>query len=513
MESLKVLIVDDERLLREGLKTIIPWEEYGFSVCETAENGLEGIEKIRALHPEVAVVDIRMPSMDGLEVSRIVQEEGLETKIILLTGYSEFEYARSALRLGVKCYLLKPVEEDELIRELLSVKKEIVQERERRQILEEGSGLILDHLIQEIIRHPASTELTQRLNSEFRVGFPWESYQVLLLLFPEKKFKKEKVFSILNCFVKQEKLGVAFSCEETMGILIRDRVLDSYSSSGKSLLDSLRNVLGSGVRFALGDPCDHLTDLPLSFESAAGVSSMAFLIHEKDLLDSSDLSYTLSQESGEQNIDLFSEIISSTRSGDHEKLCRLIEDVKNELLKFELPDTAARAVYANILISVYNALSVAEKDNGNPNSLIFNLYRINEEIVSKSSVFEIEKYIEEKIQSWMQLPVQFKNNKIRPILRYISENLDKDLKLEILAGQFGYNSAYLGKLFRNCTGEYFNNYVDRLKMERAKEYIMQGCLVYEAAQKVGYTNINYFHIKFKKYTGIAPGSLKKGHAL
>lgn len=160
-------------------------------------------------------------------------------------------------------------------------------------------------------------------------------------------------------------------------------------------------------------------------------------------------------------------------------------------------------------MAVYNALSVGERESRN-GSLLFELYTLNQEMGAKESVQEIEGYIEEKIQKWVDLQPQRKSSrKIQPILQYISENLNKDLRLELLAKEFGYNSSYLGKMFRDCTGEYFNNYVDRLKIERAKDYIRQGALVYEAAQKVGYTNINYFHIKFKKYTGVAPGSLKK----
>ena len=193
---LKVLLVDDEALVREGLKTIIPWEEYGFSICGTAQDGREGLQKIRELKPDVAVVDIRMPLMDGLELSRIVREEQPGVRIVLLTGYSEFEYARSALRAGVKCYLLKPVEEEELIKELRSIRQELERESGQERSRQESRSLLFNRLLQELFHRPDGG-LVQRLNGEFSAGFPWESYQIAFLLLPQELLKSEYIFSMI----------------------------------------------------------------------------------------------------------------------------------------------------------------------------------------------------------------------------------------------------------------------------------------------------------------------------
>lgn len=505
---LKVLLVDDEALVREGLKTIIPWEEYGFSICGTAQDGREGLQKIRELKPDVAVVDIRMPLMDGLELSRIVREEQPGVRIVLLTGYSEFEYARSALRAGVKCYLLKPVEEEELIKELRSIRQELERESGQERSRQESRSLLFNRLLQELFHRPDGG-LVQRLNGEFSAGFPWESYQIAFLLLPQELLKSEYIFSMISEFAEKNNAGLVFFSGSLPGILLRGRVLDSSSLAGRVFLRGLREALGHPVRLVLGDPCDQITDLPMAFESAASVYSASFLIQDGDLIDSLTISRALVPQGGEGGSDLFLEIVSSAKAGDMKSVHQLLGSVKRELLEFDSPGTAAKAVYTNILVAVYNALSVGERESRN-GSLLFELYTLNQEMGAKESVQEIEGYIEEKIQKWVDLQPQRKSSrKIQPILQYISENLDKDLRLELLAREFGYNSSYLGKMFRDCTGEYFNNYVDRLKIERAKDYIRQGALVYEAAQKVGYTNINYFHIKFKKYTGVAPGSLKK----
>lgn len=125
---LKILIVDDEYFCRQGMKQLIPYEEYGFTVCGEAKNGLEALEQVEALKPNIVLLDINMPKMDGIEFASVIKEKRINIKIIILTGYREFDYAKEALNLGVHDYLLKPLDVDELIAPLLSLKDLIQKE-------------------------------------------------------------------------------------------------------------------------------------------------------------------------------------------------------------------------------------------------------------------------------------------------------------------------------------------------------------------------------------------------
>lgn len=106
---LKVFLVEDETLIREGLRDRIPWEQYGFRFVGEAGDGEMALPLIRKTRPDVIITDIKMPFMDGLELSRIVKEEFPKTKILIVSGYDDFEYAREALTIGVDQYILKPV--------------------------------------------------------------------------------------------------------------------------------------------------------------------------------------------------------------------------------------------------------------------------------------------------------------------------------------------------------------------------------------------------------------------
>ena len=133
---LKVFLVEDESIVREGLKNNIPWQEYGYQFMGEASDGEMALPMIRKVRPDVLITDIKMPFMDGLALSQIVTQEIPNIKIIIISGYDEFEYAQRAIRVGVEQYLLKPVTRGALRKVLLEIREKIENEREQKNYLE-----------------------------------------------------------------------------------------------------------------------------------------------------------------------------------------------------------------------------------------------------------------------------------------------------------------------------------------------------------------------------------------
>lgn len=131
---MKVLIADDESVVLEGLKYIIDWDALGFTICSQASNGEETLNKILNLRPELVLLDIRMPRLSGIEIIQIAREKGFDGHFIILSGYSDFTYAQTAIRYGVDFYLTKPIDEDELISAVTSVRNSIEKERTEKTI-------------------------------------------------------------------------------------------------------------------------------------------------------------------------------------------------------------------------------------------------------------------------------------------------------------------------------------------------------------------------------------------
>ena len=128
----KVLLIDDEPIIREGLKTIIDWSQHGFEICGEAVNGRDALVKVRNLHPDLLIVDIKMPVIDGLKLLEELRKEGNRVQALILTGYSEFDYAQKAVNLGAIGYILKPIDEDDLSINVKKAYKEIIKEKKPR---------------------------------------------------------------------------------------------------------------------------------------------------------------------------------------------------------------------------------------------------------------------------------------------------------------------------------------------------------------------------------------------
>ena len=151
MNMLKIMIADDEPLYRQYLIQSFDWEKYDFAVCCEAQNGVDALEKAREFHPAIAFVDINMPLMNGIELTRKLRELEPKTRVILLTGYSEFEYMRTAIQLEVSDYILKPFSEDELLQTLLRVREEIMQNNQDEAVKIKDTEMVRQQLLNALI--------------------------------------------------------------------------------------------------------------------------------------------------------------------------------------------------------------------------------------------------------------------------------------------------------------------------------------------------------------------------
>ena len=146
-----VLIADDEKNIREGLKCILDWESLGFHICGEASNGEDALSGILQNNPSLVLLDIRMPKLTGIDIIRIAREQGYEGKFIILSGYSDFAYAQAAIRYGVDFYLTKPIDEDELLTSIQTIKQNLEEARLRQNHIEIYRTKAKDVILHEII--------------------------------------------------------------------------------------------------------------------------------------------------------------------------------------------------------------------------------------------------------------------------------------------------------------------------------------------------------------------------
>ena len=223
---LKVLIVDDESIIREGLKTIINWSEYGFEICDTASNGREGLQKVQEHRPDLAIVDIKMPVMDGIKMAEQLREQKDQCRVIILTAYSDFTYAQKFIELGAVSYILKPVEQEDLVKVLEKVKMQIEIENEMRLGIDTSLLLSRDKILEGFVTQTIDEVMTGQYIKQYQLDFPWQHYRVGLVdvgrEYTLDMRMKRCIRDRIEKIVSDNSYGYVFEIDSYIGILFRE---------------------------------------------------------------------------------------------------------------------------------------------------------------------------------------------------------------------------------------------------------------------------------------------------
>lgn len=234
---MKVFLVEDEYIVREGIKNNIDWEKNGYDFCGEASDGELAFPMISEKRPDIVITDIRMPFMDGIELSRMIKEEYPEIKIIILSGHEEFEYAKAAIQIGVEEYLLKPINGDELLQVVNRVAQKIKEENESRETLQEGEGdenfeYAKRQLLSSLIDDNASLSDAMEQGKKIHLNLMAQCYNIMMLKLQRKN--KEQGFS-------QRILELYKTMEDTLKEQDGQSIMFDRAPEGKVIL-----FMGSG---------------------------------------------------------------------------------------------------------------------------------------------------------------------------------------------------------------------------------------------------------------------------
>ena len=507
---MKVLIADDELDVLQGLMHIIDWESLGFTICETATNGTDALRKIQIFKPDLVLLDIRMPGMSGIEVIQQCQDTSFKGRFILLSGYSDFHYAQAALKLGADNYLVKPVEEEELTAAVQKTAGFISAARHKEQTFCQYKEKARDSIILGLItgqNKPSEFDLTdlnlmtdqymlvlyQRYNQDFSTEY-WNFADLMRL--SNQNYSSYEVLTI-----NEKKLMLL---KGTSSIEKFYHILDYYTQGTQkgSPLDSIFLIHGKPVRY--------LSEIPDSYQDILLLLQRRFFCEEsqhtlcyKDLPPRSLLSSHVTE------LEKYPVIITGyIQSHNRSMLAQTLMEL--EKLLYYSSDNVLNLKHSliDVFLQVKQILCEAFPQAAIPfpgGAALIDF------IVGKYYLYEIIQFFSEQFEMCIKAIGNPSSEDIMDdILYYIRHNSSQNLKLESIAPLFGYNSSYLGKLFTQKAGENFNTYLDKVRIEKAKELLSdRQYRVYEISDRVGYKNPDYFYKKFKKYVGITPAEYRK----
>lgn len=525
---MKVMIIDDEIYFREALKKTIPWEQMQLEICGEAADGVSALELAAKLHPDIILADINMPKMNGLEFVRRVKEADEETKIIIISGYDEFEYARQALTLGVNDYLLKPVSEDELCTILKKLATDKQKERlrklennKKRKDSNKNKNIAERYFLNAILTSDSRKQNEQYLRQLAEAGSVLCTMKQVRVAALEIDYKWEMSYEdqeLWNFTVKnileellEGKAGYKTCMDEGKRLILILNADQTDEEEAEELLRRLQNIIGNDFEFSVSigvsDVCRRLADLNKGYmEAIKALSSKpveeknAVIFHRP--LEEEKLEYYYIQPQLKMQLSLL------LRERKVEKIKELVLGIFDDIGKKSLSQDGLRIVTMDILTPCLQYIE--EKQLMFSSEKLGDSFSVFEHVKMKRSLPEFCGYVIE-ICSWIcsqnfEAQKEKVPNAVAASLDYIKENYrDPALSVDVIAKSVYSNYNYLCVLFKKTLGITINDFILKYRMQKAMELIHSGSTqVTEVAEGVGYENVNYFTKCFKKELGIPP---------
>lgn len=500
----KAMIIDDEEIVRWGIRDLIDWESEGFELCEDGVDGRDGLKKLLANEPDLVLVDIKMPGISGIELIRLAREAGAKSRFVILTGYSEFEFAKAAVSLGVEEYLLKPVDEDELADCVQKVQKAL--EEQAKEVLRRSSEekAAKEKLFRKILLHIGTKEELERQMLEYQISFDEGSLCVAILADAkdgeagEKGFFDQKRADFLK--------GTALYQEE---VLMDDKVVlvsnseDYRSWAGKlsARNERIKAIHGTGLLIAIGNNVGNWYELHHSYELAKSLLEQEFLLDQYDVLS---LQAIEEQQKKTENppAEYFLMLIEV---GDLEGIREGVEKFRIWCVKNRMTETDVKVQVLYNLMSIRN--SIEKKYGVCEGDIAWQLEELNG---AQQLGRVMELYDAALREICINIEREGSDTVIRRMYYYMEKNYSQEMKLESFARMFNYNANYLGRIFKKEIGDSFNNILDSIRIANAKRLLEEtDRKVYQISEQVGYRNIDYFYMKFRKYVGVSPKEYQK----
>ena len=518
----RVIIADDERIIREGISQKVNWEKFDFELIDLAINGKDAYDKIKEKRPDIVITDIKMPGMSGLELIDKVSKNYKNIKFIILSGYDEFEFAKKAMKHGIKHYLLKPTDEDEITKVLKAVKKEIEKEKEKQLFLKEMEDelstmipLAKEQFLRDrILNKVYSKKELKYYKDLFNIN---KDIQIILFEFDEE-YKIEEIFALeriikrysdtfgfyINTFIKNVLLLLIESNdhEKILDIInkIKNKYLNYYEKDITVAISSFRSF----------------DKIHLLYQEAKEILNYKFylgkgcILTNKDLVEDKhtrilkDLNFTIEQ------------IVISVKCGNkkafEEDIEKFFEDLKIDKLEKEITFTYSVDLLTSIIRN--NIDNIKQNHKKDINFYFKDLINIR----NSNTINEVKDKIKKialEITEINYLNFTHKRNRlVQLIIQKVEENIgNENLSLKWLSNNMVFaNVDYLSKIFKKEMGINFCQYLIKERMEKAKKLLkdMGDDRIYEIASQVGFgDNSQYFSQVFKNYTGLSPTDYRK----
>ena len=526
---IKLLLVDDESVTRKGLIKHIPWKELGVDVVQDVNNGIEALEIAGRFQPDIVISDILMPGVDGIRLGMSIREQFPSCKIIYISGYSDKEYLKAAIKISAVSFVEKPVnisEAGEAIKKAVAMciedKKKEMNDQNRNALINENLRYIKQDILNSLLSPKKDLTKMIKYLDIINIDFKLEgTYRVMIIKIHRYiEISNEEIPTIHGRLLKA--LDNSLSCishisgskDKNHIITILSSDVADFKNKVESSFDSVLNAAGS----------DSMAGIKLSCavgHNAAGMDKIyeAYLAAEQAVQKAFFYGYNHIVFQSNANNDpcridesIFSVFTRFIEEDKEEEAVTLIEDFCMELKKHDngLINNII-SVFFDLMLVLYHE---AEKKKIRLSESCDNEKKsIGDKISECQTLQELKANLVRKTRSLFENKKEMKssNSTVIEAKRYVQENyFDSKLSTKVLADHVYLTPTYLSSLFKKATGKTINEYIVETRICKSKEFLVNYQLkLYEVARHVGYTDANYYAKIFKKITGLNPSEYRE----
>lgn len=533
----KVLLVDDEDLIREAVSKKLNWSELGYELCGTCKNGRDAMVFIDNNPIDLLITDICMPHVDGLELSKYVFEKYPQIKIIILSGYNDFEYAKNAMKFRVMEYILKPVTFSELSQILIHLKENFKEEEKKQASMEllreEYSKNLpilriryLNQLVHGQQKETEEDELKIRLD-DFNISISNHYYKIVMVEEDTEKFIANNnglkadlpafiIYNIIEEIVRTMKSGITFQNIHNKTVIIFSgaekeeitRIIEEVFTKALEILNQFYEI---GITFGIGKIVENLCNLKLSYQGAESALEYRFLFGSNVLLDINDFN-KLKQENELDLSELISNLVLAIKINTDSDIKKFLSEIMNMLRRGRMSKNRIYIYVQNIVVAIGNLL---ENVGLGDNPVIKGQDQIMHTLYEEKTLQDVEENLYQFCKKTGEILAEQRNSfstkQAVLALDHIEKNYgSEDLSLHSICSELSISPSYFSSIFKNYTGETFIEALTKKRINKAKELLGNTAMKnYEVAEKVGFSDPHYFALTFKKVTGMTPKEYAK----
>ena len=530
MNLYRIILVDDEEEVRKGIIRKIDWETLGFQVVGDAENGQDALEKIEQLEPNVVMTDIRMPYMDGLTLTSWIRQKYPSVKVLIFSGFDDFEYAQQAIKLNVTEYILKPVNVEELTQILDRVRENLDQEIEQRRDVDRFRESYLNSLpilrelfLNDMVRGNMPAEDIRQKLEEYKIDIlgaeKWltavinveneTAEETGLTLHQEKELIPISVKSLLEDNLKDYCRFTAFN--SAVGITLIASVDGEKKQT--SLIDLLgdickeiKRILQVTVTIGIGYFCMDLEQLPAAYQSAVDALGYQEIVGTGNIIYINDMEPV---SRGKLQLETRDEadLIAAVKFGTREKIEAAARSFASRMESARVHMRQQQVYQMSIINCLIRLMQQQDLDLG----AMFGTDEMYGKVIYGNMKPEEFASVITEVGCRMNEAMNRERDKtakkvILEAKQYILDHYqDPELSVDVMCRQLHMSPAYFSTVFKRETGQTYIAYLTEVRLDKAVELLnTTDDKTYVIAQKVGYQEQNYFSYVFKKRFGISP---------